>query len=393
MAPITGNTTDQRCTRCILPKQYPGITFNSAGVCSSCENHKSATYLGKTAFKHDIEALLRRFPHRKFDCVIGLSGGRDSTYLLHLLKTVFNLNVLAFFVDHGIIPDHTKKNVINITKKLGVDLAVKKHKNLTNCFSHQFDTWLKNPLPQTVSTLCMGCKYTIVHSFYRIAREYDAPLLMYGWTPFEGARYKMNLMKSNPSGRGVFPYLHGYSKEIMHNWHLISNPSCCTIQLKEFMMFFGPIKKIYNSLFNKIEVKPFEKHIRWVEKEVTDVITHEYGWKNFDEMNSTWRGDCYLGPIRQFLYKSFLGFNDHTPHLSDLIRDGQITRDEALAQLEEKETIPPAVLQKCCEKLNIDYRTLLEVAHATKRKTYKSKAAVSLSEPKPVSSPLQVHRY
>jgi len=149
----------------------------------------------------------------------------------------------------------------------------------------------------------------------------------------------------------------------------VQNPRCTWMQFNEFMTFYGPYKPLLNLLYQKTEMKPFQKHIHWIEKDIVNVITNEYSWKNFQGMTSTWRGDCYLGPIRQKLYKTFLGYNDKTPHLSDLIRDGQLTRLEALERVQKEEDVPDEVLQECCRKAGISDTLLMEMSISGKNQT------------------------
>jgi hypothetical protein len=103
----------KRCTRCILPENYPGIIFNEEGICNYCITYKEREYLGGEALKEKIKASLETKSDRNdnYDCVLALSGGRDSTYLLYYLVKVLNLRVLAYFIDNGFIPEQTKQNV------------------------------------------------------------------------------------------------------------------------------------------------------------------------------------------------------------------------------------------------------------------------------------------
>lgn len=347
-----------KCKKCVIPYDYPGITIDEDGNCSYCKDIQPREYLGLDTLKNDLNELLKKYPTRKYDCVLGLSGGRDSTYLLHILKHKLNLNVLAFFIDHGLIPEHTRENVKKITSILGVKLIIKNHSSLTNCFPIQYKAWLKKPRVQTVTTLCMGCKSNIISNFYYHAKKYNAPLLMYGWTPYEGARYKMNLMRKNLTSKSSLSYVTGYFSEILKNPAIAMHPLSLVTQFNEFMFFYGPYKKILDKVLNTIEVKPFDKHIQWKEDKVVTSIKDMYNWKNFSNMKSSWRGDCLLGPIRQYIYKEILGFNDKTPHLSDLIRDKQLTREEALRRLPGEENTNIDIVKTCCTKLKIDYNEL-----------------------------------
>jgi predicted PP-loop superfamily ATPase len=101
----------KRCANCILPHTYPGITFDESGTCNHCITYKERKYLGGDALKERIESFLKnvRGKSNSYDCVIGLSGGRDSSYLIYYLVKRLNLNVLAYSIDNGFIPEQTIK--------------------------------------------------------------------------------------------------------------------------------------------------------------------------------------------------------------------------------------------------------------------------------------------
>jgi hypothetical protein len=328
------------------------VTFDAAGRCSLCRSHEPTRYLGLEALRRDVQGILSKHPRRDYDCIAGVSGGRDSSYLLHLLKTELRLNVLALFVDHGLIPEVMRENVRGITRALDVPLVVHQHRRLLRYFPSQFEAWLRKPRPQTVSSLCMGCKSTIISSYYKFARIHRIPLLMWGWTPFEAAGYKMDLMRAKALPGRVVSYAAGYAREVLANPPLLLDPVRAATQLSEFYVFYGPYKSLGDRLYGTTEVKPFAEHVRWREEDVNNVLREKYAWRTLGGLKSTWRGDCYLAPIRAYLYRSMLGYDDKVPHLSALVRDGQITREEALRR-EAQEGVPEDVLEVCCRGAGI----------------------------------------
>ena len=91
------------------------------------------------ALRKKILSHLKNNENRDYDCVLGFSGGRDSSYLLYYLVTVLNLRVLAFAVDNGFIPEQTITNVERISNLLNVDLVIEKkiiYKNVLDIIFH-----------------------------------------------------------------------------------------------------------------------------------------------------------------------------------------------------------------------------------------------------------------
>jgi hypothetical protein len=342
----------RRCSQCILPRGYPCVTFDAAGRCSLCRSHEPTHYLGLEALRKDVREILSKHPRRDYDCIAGVSGGRDSSYLLHLLKTELRLNVLALFVDHGLIPEVMRENVRGITRALDVPLVVHRHERLQRCFRPQFEAWLRRPRPQTVSSLCVGCKSTTITSHYKYARAHRVPALMWGGTPFESAGYKMDLMRAKAVPGRIFSYAVGYAREVLANPPLLLDPFRAATHLSEFYVFYGPYTSLGDRLHGTTGVAPFTEHVHWREEDVNNVLREKYAWRTLDGLKSTWRGDCYLAPIRAYLYRSMLGYDDKAPHLSALVRDGQVTREEALRR-EAQEDIPEDVLEFCCRGAGI----------------------------------------
>ena len=128
----------KRCTKCILPENYPGITFNEEGICNHCITYKERKYHGSEILKEEIDSFLKNKKDRNknYDCVLALSGGRDSSYLLYYLVKVLNFRVLAYSVDHGFIPEQTKINIKNMTDILNVKLVIEKQVYLKKCLKH-----------------------------------------------------------------------------------------------------------------------------------------------------------------------------------------------------------------------------------------------------------------
>jgi hypothetical protein len=348
---------ENRCTKCILPTDYLGISFDVHGVCSLCNSYAKRTYPGPEEMRKKVREILDRRPDRGFDCVLGVSGGRDSSFLLHFLKNELGLNPLAYFIDHDFIPDHTRENVHTITKKVGVKLVVEKSKILRHCFYTQFNAWKKRPSPATISSFCMGCKSRVLLMDYKMAIRHKIPLIINGGTPYEYASYKTELMKMVPGSSRRRSYAAGYLHQVAKNPSLVTDPYCFLMQGVEFFthLNFNPAAhRLVRSLYRISFIDPYWMFIRWDEKQVMSTLKEKLDWKNFPGMKTTWRGDCYIGPIRQFLYYAMLGYSDKDAHLSALVRDGQITRAEALERITEENESSLDSVKVCCGKIGIN---------------------------------------
>lgn len=351
----------KRCKKCIMPINYPGIMFNHEGVCNFCTNKKRIEYKGPEALKNKILSYRNIKSGSNYDCALGFSGGRDSSYLLYYLSKVLNLKVLALLIDNGTMPPETQHNVKNIRNILNVDMVTKKYPYLKNCFRHHVNAFLYKPSPAMITSFCIGCRLGLAKGIYDLLQEYQIPVYISGSTPFEGNQYKTNLLRFSPYSKTKFSLILGYIIQVAKNVKWISNPYALSIQVKEFMAFYGLryYKKLHRKGYNTIS--PFHEYIKWDEKKVINIIENELGWIKNSQTGSTWRSDCDIALLKLYLYKKFLGFNDKDDSLSDLIRDGQITRDEALQRLEAEQYISESVIKNIVEKNGMDFDYFQEV--------------------------------
>ncbi len=346
-----------RCANCILPNNYPGISFDESRICNHCVNYKRPTYLGMEAMKKEVEAFLMAHEGRNadYDCVLGLSGGRDSAYLLYLLEEVADLRVLAYSVDNGFVPEQTKENLRVMTGTLGVKLVIEDHELLRKCIRHHMASWMMNPSPAMVGLLCTGCRLNMDAMIKDFAARNGVPVIVRGGTPFEGQGYKFNIMRTDPNSRGMKSFVLGYLSNIMRNPMWILNTTCLTTQVREF--YYHYYRKIHRREDQMI-ISPFWSYIEWREEDVIKTIENKLGWKKNPNTESTWRGDCDIALLKLYLYKKTLGFNDKDDGLSSLIRDGQITRDEALDRLEKEGDVPEEAIVDILDKMDLKYSNL-----------------------------------
>ena len=135
----------QKCTKCILPSTYPFINFDEKGISNYFKNYKKQEYLGEDSLMSILDKY--RSKNGEPDCVVGLSGGRDSSYGLHLLKTKFKMNPIAFTYDWGLTTDISRVNQAKLCGKLGIEHIIRSAniKQKRNYVRNNIMAWLKRP--------------------------------------------------------------------------------------------------------------------------------------------------------------------------------------------------------------------------------------------------------
>lgn len=170
----------QRCTRCIADSTVPGISFNKKGECSLCAFHDK---LDKVYPENEeaLEKLEQRFEKirkagkgKKYDCILGLSGGRDSTYLLYLAVKKWNLRPLAVHFNDGFDNPVAGENMLKAVRKLGVEL-----RTITSDFRECKDLKIVD-LNASTPLLNNGTDVGIGASLYGVAYKEKVKTILYG---------------------------------------------------------------------------------------------------------------------------------------------------------------------------------------------------------------------
>ncbi len=324
------NETIKRCTRCLLPGSYPGIKFNKKGVCNFCLEFKQRSLLGEELFLEKIKSKIRD----KFDCLVGISGGKDSCYVAYLAKERFNLRVLAVCYDFPFLCELARKNVKNVCDTLKIDLIIKKSKRNVEY------NLLQNHLMSTAATgtswgQCLFCHYGIDAILYNVAKENKIPFILSGVTNSE--------LWWNPGNRIVMLLKRikklGLIEKAKFIYYQLKAYFCLVNQRREFKLpsnsCFNAYKKPKKPLNGPEFVNVFD-YIKWDHKIIEDTLVERTGWVKPDRSLS-WRYDCILEPMLDYTYKREFGISSAGLYLSALIRSGQIERDEALEIIGQNE--------------------------------------------------------
>ena len=197
-----------RCSRCVLSNKTPKITFDHNGVCNYCHSYKKNSYLGEPALLEKLTTLKKKAS--KYDCMVGLSGGRDSTYVLLKLVKDYNMKVLAINYENPFTVPEAKTNIKNATERLDVDVVsfndeANRHVKSVNA---ALKAWIKRPSAALMPVICLGCKPAWL-KIYKAARSHKIPAIVTGGNPFEIISFKRALVgieREEEAGRAFFKY-------------------------------------------------------------------------------------------------------------------------------------------------------------------------------------------
>ena len=199
------------CTRCILPETFPGIKYDEEGVCNYCLEHKPVRVLGEEALKNKL-SYYRSRKRGEYDCVIPISGGRDSSFVLHQMVKKYGIKVTTLTIDSGFILPEGVRNIETVIKALDVPHVwlrnEKKIKTAQENTRTKFRGWLKNPSINTIVPVLNAGDKTMNLQMARFARENGIPVVMggnfIGNCTFEEEHWKRGYMGVFADDRGAF---------------------------------------------------------------------------------------------------------------------------------------------------------------------------------------------
>jgi hypothetical protein len=345
----------RRCSRCVLPQTFPRIRFDEEGVCNYC--HEQSTpmkLLGEEKLLEVIKA--RRQKSSQYDCMVALSGGRDSSYALFYLVRKLGLKVLAYTVDNGFMPEDTKLNVKNATRILGVDHLWQKHNDLRIGIKPVLTAWMHQPRPEMISSLCLGCRGGFAQGLLRAAEKHKTKLIVTGCgEPGSDEHLGLKFFTAKPFRKfgGAVELLTGFGRELIRNPRYLSSLAVPYLLVKEYSYNFAPtaiIKRITSPGTRQLGLYRF---IPWDERKITETIRAELDWKKPSYASAAYRSDSEICALKSQLYLKTLGFTINDVLISGMIRKGLLTRSEGLARLELENVELPNFLVQLSNEVGI----------------------------------------
>jgi glucosamine--fructose-6-phosphate aminotransferase (isomerizing) len=354
----------RRCTKCILPETMPYIRFDDHGVCNYCNNYRPRN---KPRPKEELFELVEPY-RRKYgdDCIVPFSGGRDSCYGLHLIIKELKLKPITYTYDWGMVTDLGRRNISRMSAELGVeniivadDIGQKRdniRKNLT--------AWLKSPHLGMISILTAGDKHFFRH-IETIKAQTGVSLNLWGVNPLEVTHFKSGYLGIPPDFEEKLVYSHGAMKQLRYQYlrfkAMLQSPGYFNSSLWDTLS-----GEYFRSFAKKTDYYHIFDYWRWDEKQIDQTLA-QYDWERAPDTNTTWRIGDGTAAFYNYIYYTVAGFTEHDTFRSNQIREGDLTREEALVMVEDENRPRYPNVKWYLDALGMDFKTVISAVNRIPR--------------------------
>ena len=314
--------TVQMCKRCIMDSSVPYIQFDENGVCNYCKIHDSLEAqfppgeAGKAALDKIVAEIKKSGRGKKYDCVLGLSGGTDSTYALYVAKG-FGLRPLVVHYDNGWNTETGIHNIENAIQKLGVDLFT----YVENW--EEFKDFQRSLFKASTPDLEVLTDIRIKFVLYAVAAR-------------EGIKYVINGSSFRTEGKIPPLWSYGDSKYLNSVQARFGSKKLKTIRT------LSTFETLHFTMIKRIKIIQILNYIDYSKDAAAKVLAEKIGWRDTG-------GHHYESTITRFTYGYLLPMkfkiDKRRTHFSARVRAGLMSRDEALDKIEKVPLSPEQATQ------------------------------------------------
>lgn len=363
----------QRCPQCTLSLATPNIELIDNKVCNYCQTHQKIVYKGE----NELLKILDKYKGKanKYDCIVPVSGGRDSIFTLLKLAKDYSFKVLAVNYLSPFTHPQATRNIKNAAAILGVEVITFTQKNRIHerTFKNNLNAWMKKPSFAVFPLVCVACKL-FWYETIKIAKKHRIKYIVAGLNRFEDTSYKKALLGISTAENWEKTYIKsffGMAREVLKNPRYFK-PSFLPTMFKAY--FFGDSYALGPRLFaSNLSIHDLFYYIPWNEQENLARIRSELNWQSPPELNSTWRFDCKVAHLKDLIFLKTFGITEKDDLFAKMVREGDLSYEMALERLERENIIHEGTVKEVLAKADIDYSTFLEfldrIAFTTSRES------------------------
>ena len=306
---------NQICTYCIMDTTVPDIRFNAEGQCNLCLEHINRIRVEEEQYNQkSLNKLVLRIKknkkNKKYDCVIGVSGGVDSTYTAYLVKEVLKLNPLAVHFDNGWNSELAVQNIKNCLSTLDIDL-----------YTHvvdwnEFKDIQRSLILSSVKNIEMATDHAIVSLLIKVASQQGIRFILHG---------------GNNATEGIMPFswmeTNNDKKVITSITKKFSNRKLDTLPTLSLIGYF------YYLVIKRIKYIPLLNYFKYEKNDVIKILKEKINYQPYDSKHNE---SLITKFFQQYILPEKYNIDKRKAHYSNLIISNQINRAQALSLLKKE---------------------------------------------------------
>jgi len=320
----------QYCTRCIMPSSREGIQFDEMGQCQACVSAEQKIHIDWTKRREALDRIVTEAKLKagdNYDCILPISGGKDSTWQMHILAKELGMKPLCVTHNHNWYSKTGWKNLQKMLEVFNLDhVMFTPSRSLVNrCAKRSVET---------IGDACWHCHMGVSAFTLKMAVAYKIPLIVWGESTAE-------------HGRATYGQPDKFDRDYFLRVSAKYTPeqfACDYITLRDLFPYQSPSIEECEGLHG-IHLGDY---IFWDAERQTEFIKKEYGWKGL-EIEGAYKdyksAECAMAGIHDFLCYLKRGYSRATVQASDDIRAGLMTREEGFKIAEKYERIFPGSMK------------------------------------------------
>jgi N-acetyl sugar amidotransferase len=337
------------CIRCCMPETQEGQIFDEFGYCNVCRSSEEKMKIDWGTRRLQLEQILRKaqdeYRDKPYDCIIPISGGKDSVFQLHILVKEYGMRPLAVTFSHNWFSSTGFYNLMNCLERFDVDHIMFTPKR----------SQVNKLAKKSLSTIGDG-----VGSFpLKIAKDFGIKLIVWGESVAESSSrgtYAKPLMKFDQD------YFLKVSAKVQPN-----KMTSAELPIQELEIYRTPNSAEYAEA--QISGIHLGDYIFWDEERQTEFIKQEYGWKE-THVEGTYKryksAECIMPGVHDFANYLKRGYGRASFHASADVRAGIINREEAFEKLTPLDSVVPKALEYYSEITGINLEKFIETVSKQK---------------------------
>ncbi len=317
------------CVRCCMPAANEGIEFDEMGICQACRSAEQKMHIDwvkREATLHELFDHYRSLGN-EYDCIVPISGGKDSTFQLHVVTKVYGLRALAVTFSHNWYTETGRYNLENALEKFDVDhVMFTPKRSLVNRLARE--SLLR------IGDSCWHCHAGVGAFPLQIAVRYRIPLLVWG----ESAA---DLSGRDDYEKRLYKFDRDYFTTISAKVYADEMESA-VVDKRELAGFRFPTHEECEAV--GVVGIHLSDYMFWDDERQMEFVRDVYGWRE-DHVEGTYKRyksvECRMAGVHDYSKLLKRGFGRGTDHASVDVRAGLLTREEAFELAKQHDTERP----------------------------------------------------